>query len=360
MAMYVAYRTSSTEVRYQICDNQAIIIRHRIYEFMYLGELFREVASIYEPMPCGSEWEAEIAHRVGEYISDLLQQDWEIFSPEIADKIDLQETIAAILQAGLDPKEMVDFPDYEGFFEQKRPWDEEEIHKWIRKLLTKDGSTDENEHSFGLALEDLAKDYPEGHIFYRARIHEDRSRINRFTPGDLGAPPPEEVRAARANSKGKPVLYLASDRETALAEVRAWRGMEVAVAKVRLKRNLRVVDLLKFVRPESPFFVEDLEWRVGLADLYQIFADDLSRPVLPNEEEELYQFSQDLCEFMQTEEWDGVAYPSAAAVSGFNVVLFSPDNDEPFDVQYVHVDGVEYHFRDMNENEPLYCEDYGF
>lgn len=139
-----------------------------------------------------------------------------------------------------------------------------------------------------VACEDLVKEYQEGDILYRARTHKNRSLREKFTLEELGAPSPRNAKASRANRYGEPVLYLASDVETALSEVRAWKGAAVAIAGMRISRRLFLVNLMDFEVPKSPFFEEDLRWKVQLVGLFHRFADDLSRPVIPDEEQHLY------------------------------------------------------------------------
>jgi hypothetical protein len=83
-----------------------------------------------------------------------------------------------------------------------------------------------------IAFEDLSTHFDAGKVLYRARIHKDRTRRERFERVDLKPPAPKEATPGRANRQGHPVLYLASSRSTALAEVRAWKGAAVAVAEV--------------------------------------------------------------------------------------------------------------------------------
>jgi RES domain len=46
----------------------------------------------------------------------------------------------------------------------------------------------------------------------------------------------------RANPRGIPYLYLASSRETALADVRPWIGSIISVARFKIRRDLNVID----------------------------------------------------------------------------------------------------------------------
>ena len=67
-----------------------------------LSELFRDVASIYEP-----------AGLRGDPIGCLLQDDWEVFSDRIEDLELMQDITLAILVADLRPKEIYDYPEFD-------------------------------------------------------------------------------------------------------------------------------------------------------------------------------------------------------------------------------------------------------
>ena len=203
------------------------------------------------------------------------------------------------------------------------------------------------------AIEEKAHIIESGKVYYRARIHKDRKRKTRLSPGEMGPPPRDEAKAGRGNKEKEPVLYLASDEETALSEVRAWRGMAVALAKVRLRRNLKLIDLTEFHFPKSPFEIEDLCYHLKLNALFQSFGSALSQPPIPGEEERLYLPSQKLCELIRQRDLDGVIYPSAMG-PGENVLLFNPDDGDPFDVKYVRIGTPAYPITEIKEHDDLY------
>jgi RES domain-containing protein len=58
-------------------------------------------------------------------------------------------------------------------------------------------------------------------------------------------PLPDQASGGRANPKGLPYLYVATDRDTAVAEVRPWVGAFVSVAQMALARRLVVTDFSK-------------------------------------------------------------------------------------------------------------------
>jgi hypothetical protein len=329
-----------------------------------LGPLFREVAVIYD--------EVDVDYG-GDNISYLLQQDWPVFSEAVSEARDdrMQELCVAILEAGLHPKDDVDEPNYHGDFRQGNAWLEESWHNQLEAFLTGEAtsetqkeSSESSEHddhppslpdTVEFAYEDLMEEYEEGKILFRARIHEDRSRTDRFALAELGAPPSERTPASRANRAGRPVLYLASDEATALAEVRAWKGAAVAVAKMRLRRPSRVIDLLHLKIPDSPFFEEHLAWKLQLAGLFHRLAEELSRPFMPHEADRLYVPTQHLCDLIQQAGYEGVAYPSAMGL-GSNLVLFDPTAAEPVEVTYVRVGLVRFDYGQIPPTHEVYEE----
>lgn len=190
-----------------------------IYPLDDLADLFRDVAGIYEP----------VDGLGGALISYLLQEDWNVFSRKIEEAPDdlMQAVAVAILRSGLHPKEYVDYPDYSGFFRRQDYWLEAHWHSKAEAFMDSPGedaqkglSNGETENDLEYpdyletVFEDLAVSYEPGQVFFRARIHKDRFRKNRIKLSEMGAPPPENAHAFRANRAGVPVLYLASDERT--------------------------------------------------------------------------------------------------------------------------------------------------
>ncbi|MDP3182181.1 MAG: RES family NAD+ phosphorylase [Desulfobaccales bacterium] len=329
-----------------------------------LGPLFRNIARIYDPV------EGPDSLGRGDSIALLLQEDWDIFSDRIENADLMDEMAISILEAGLHPKNDIDEPDYQGNFRHPRDWLEDNWHEKIERIMTEsqpaivdekgepsqsslNSAFDQEAHE--VAFEDFGIVLEEGEILYRARIHKDRTRVEPFDLHELGAPPPEKAEAGRANRLGEAVLYLASDEHTAISEVRAWKGAPVAIARIRLERRLWIVNLKHHKPTKSPFFEELLDWKVQLAGLFRRFGEELSRPIMKNEEEILYKPSQHLCDLIRQNGFDGVAYPSAMG-KGFNVVIFDPKVVKIMDHKYVRVKNVQYDYDNLRNHEPIYNE----
>jgi hypothetical protein len=182
-------------------------------------------------------------------LSYLLQEDWDIFSDGIEQSGLTQQLTVAILKAGLNPKEYYscDYPDYTDYFCRKGEWLVEYWHDMAENYFLsgkkdtddicpltvhydKDWPIDDLPTYLEIAFEDLSTIYEPEHIIYRARIHDNRTRNQWFDFSEVVAPPPDKTPAGRVNRRNDPVLYLANTADTALSEVRAWKGMAVAIA----------------------------------------------------------------------------------------------------------------------------------
>ncbi|QJX08622.1 MULTISPECIES: RES family NAD+ phosphorylase [Rhizobium] len=326
-----------------------------------LAPPFREVADIYV------EATGPDAFEIGELLSMLFDEDWEVFSDEIQSLDRAQELLTSILQADLSGKSRLDYPDFGGLFcrqpsSLQDAWDERaysalqgELSKGLVEGPDDTRIADEPPGSLAIAFEDISIILEPGQALYRARIHEDRLRTSRFTAAEVGAPPAEKVKAARANQANRPVLYLAHNKSTALAEVRPWKGAAVALATVVTNRRLILVDLVQRQLVKSPFFVELLKWRSELAGLLYRLGQDMSRPVMPHEQDVLYKPTQLLALMIQQAGYDGCIYPSAMG-SGKNFVLFDTNAADIVNVEYVRVSRAALYSSPLSEYDSVYDE----
>lgn len=127
----------------------------------------------------------------------------------------------------------------------------------------------------------------------------------------------------RANPKGIPYLYLATDRDTAMAEVRPWKGSYVSVGQFRTVRELRLVNcttnargFVFYMEEPSPEQREEAVWH----DIDRAFA----QPVSPSDDLADYVPTQVLAELFRTHGYDGTAYRSSLG-AGHNRVVFDLD-----------------------------------
>ena len=181
----------------------------------------------------------------------------------------------------------------------------------------------------------------QGKILYRARIGSEEYEyemkdeegktypnigIAPISPQEIDAPPSEKAREGRINPKGISYLYLASNTETAIAEVRPWLEKMVTVGEFSLSRDVTVVDASqdkhgrysiserKIEEPSEKW--EPYVWR----DINRSF----SIPVSVGEEHRYYVPTQYLSECFKNAGYDGIVYKSSLTKEGYNIVLFDP------------------------------------
>ena len=142
-------------------------------------------------------------------------------------------------------------------------------------------------------------------------------------PAKRMIPDPNKTCSGRANPSGFAYLYLATNENTALAEMRPWVGESVTLAIFKIKNNIKVVDCQAgaedwgerlFEKNPSAERIDKYVWN----DISKAF----SRPVNREDQDSAYLPTQILAEAFKAEGFDGLAYRSGLE-RGTNVVLFN-------------------------------------
>jgi hypothetical protein len=158
--------------------------------------------------------------------------------------------------------------------------------------------------------------------WYRARI---QAGGEIYAADQMGAPPNTIVSHGRANPAGIPYLYLGSDPDTAISEIRPHTG-EIACVANFSTQPLKLVDLCSPREVVSPFVLTDSDevgrMRNDLSFLERL-GGELTRPVIPQSAAIDYTPSQYLCEFIKKCGYQGVVYRSSVS-AGTNLTLFDP------------------------------------
>jgi hypothetical protein len=197
-------------------------------------------------------------------------------------------------------------------------------------------------------VQDRDVDLAAGVMLYRAQRGIDWLPRTDDNGNDLGEEPmgfgrnrmkplPYQATEGRANPAGVPVLYLGTTAQTAVSEVRPWIGSPVSLARFRISRPLRVIDLsrghgrssfmevgLRHLGSDTPVGREEKEKAVWI-DIDTAF----SRPVVASEASAEYAPTQILAELFRDIGYDAVAYRSQFGLNGFNVAVFDVGAAEP-------------------------------
>ena len=194
-----------------------------------------------------------------------------------------------------------------------------------------------------------------------SRVEPDTQGIERECPKS-----PEEMvpnskfvkSGGRANPPGFAYLYLATEPQTAMAEMRPWVGESLSMALFETKKDLRLVqcqqdseDPLKRIclggQKLSPTEVDLYVW----SDISDAFA----RPVNREEAESGYVPTQILAEAFKAEGFDGVVYKSRLA-KGLNIVLFNTEVAKPLRYFLYALRSVSYTFAADDPQFTIYTQ----
>lgn len=165
---------------------------------------------------------------------------------------------------------------------------------------------------------------------FRARImppdrHDDLAPLS---ASEVSAPSAEQSKGGRLNPAGIVCLYAARDPETALAEMRPWRGARVTLATFQLTRDVRAVDLSD---PEGSASMPPRAAWAGFAAGYPAHAED----------QWAYLGTQYLAERLKSSGIAAMLYDSAMRLRGVNVALFAHEHARFISAELREVDKVE-------------------
>lgn len=172
----------------------------------------------------------------------------------------------------------------------------------------------------------------EARFFYRARIAYSESDLHEFLSEpvkQLGPPPSHLARAGRMNAAGISVFYGAMEADTCIAEARAPVGSYVVLGRFEIMRPVHVLDLdvLTTVVTEGSWFDPEFATRSNRAAFLRNLVAEISRPIMPRDEEFEYLPTQAVSEYLAScvePPLDGIIFHSAqTAGEGRNVVLFN-------------------------------------
>lgn len=316
-----------------------------------LKVLFRPVVNLYAPVE-------EIGYDGIEYREDyyedslweMLQEDWKVFcsnNSEVNEK--LIRNIFSSSEGSHYPSEYLDSNVYNWIdFQTENSSDKIRYRKWW-KLLSKEIKHENRffpkipewllsnpNEVFSISLKTLKKDS----IFFRARIN---NNSHKFPCDEMGKPPIKKAidNRGRGNPKGIPYLYLASNENTAISEVKPSKNIIITVGKFIVNNELSVIDL-RNPQIDSPFkYGEELEYCIKNLSLLKSLGSELSRPV--NDELD-YLPTQYLCELIKGVGHDGLIYKSFLG-NGYNILIYNDYKLECFETWNVEVTDIKYEYQ---------------
>ncbi len=215
----------------------------------------------------------------------------------------------------------------------------------------------ESEHFLGVLADTVGQRrtaWPKDKPLHRARLgcarfvqsrpqNEDGDTFDEAVPygPDCMKPLPLEGREGRANPKGIPALYLATDDQTAVSEIRPHLLALISVAIFYPTRDLNLADCsrdhslgpiaLAFREANGP----------SPATIWTALDRAFAEPIHESETSADYAPTQVVAETLKTLGFDGLMFKSSVG-NGMNVVLFDPTLAVPIEGHVVEVDAIEY------------------
>lgn len=166
------------------------------------------------------------------------------------------------------------------------------------------------------------RDIKIGSVFWRSQLggEEIAEESAPFSPERM-KPVQYAASEGRANPRGIPYLYLATDKETAMSEVRPWLGSNISVGQFKTAKDLRLIDCSVHHAKGFVFYIEEPGENEKELAVWAHIDGAFSEPVTMSDKSSDYVPTQIIAELFKSEGFDGVVYKSALS-DGFNVVLF--------------------------------------
>jgi hypothetical protein len=151
----------------------------------------------------------------------------------------------------------------------------------------------------------------------------------------------------RANPRGIPYLYLATTRDTALAEVRPWIGATISVAQLQVRRDLNVIDCSKHHSKDSVLSLIRDRTRPTEDGMWMAIDRAFATPVGRDDESKEYVPTQIIAELFKSEGFDGIVYKSLLSDDGFNLAVFNLDDAGVVHCALYKADAIHFDFQSV-------------
>lgn len=154
----------------------------------------------------------------------------------------------------------------------------------------------------------------------------DKHKRNKNIKEQFGTVPKELSSDQRMSPFGIPALYLSSNEDTCISEIRAMVGQYVGIAKFEVFDSVRLLDIEKLRKSVSlnSIFIENISNQIYKISFLDKLVETISKPKL-NKNKFDYLISQYFFEYIRInfkDEIDGIIFPSIQHEDGKNIVFF--------------------------------------
>jgi len=192
----------------------------------------------------------------------------------------------------------------------------------------------------------IRKSYKAGEKFYRGRISSEEG----YGCDNMGPPPKDKITEGRANSAGIQRLYLASDKETTIHEIRAGAFDYITIGCFELKKDITVVDL-KMINQISPVIegLDVAQYYINREYLNKI-NEEMGKALRRSDSPLDYVPTQYIADFIQSimhdgeHEYAGIEYRSTLYNRGYNLAIFDSSLFECVSTETIRIKDLKYDY----------------
>lgn len=198
-----------------------------------------------------------------------------------------------------------------------------------------------------LLFKELTFKYSKDTIVYRARKiesneitkNESGQKIG-FNAKKSGMPPYRKTPNGRVNIAGIPILYTATEKKTACAELRSMKNDYISIAEYRIKEDVNVAN---FVLEHIDKVKGSMDGQAFLKDMFESFSFAISNEFID------YLPSEFISEYIRLNRSDlsGIRYSSLHNRGGYNLALFDDKKCEFLKSTVVRCTEVNYTFDEL-------------
>lgn len=161
-------------------------------------------------------------------------------------------------------------------------------------------------------------------------------------------PLPDKAIEGRANSSGIPYLYLATEEDTALAEVRPWLGSEISLAKLKVVKELSLINISTNQETRKSYHLDEPPPEIREQLVWDNIDYAFSRPISSEDRSTDYIPTQIISELFKNNGNDGIIYKSKLG-KGLNVVLFNIEIAEVISCELYVLDNMNFNFSNISK-----------
>jgi len=144
------------------------------------------------------------------------------------------------------------------------------------------------------------------------------------------------------------MLYLCTNKEAAMSEVRPWIGSMISLGLFVTTRDMALVDCRRHSDEGQTIFLEVPPVEEWAGIVWSEIGRAFTKPVTRSDETGDYVATQILAELFRAEGFDGIAYGSAFGERSTNLALFDLDSAELEQCQLHEATQIKMNFRERD------------